>query len=96
MPTRPKPWIATRAPSRASPDAAAADAMQRSAPRAVALRRPRVPPTAIGLPITDPATVWPRCIEKVSIIQAIVCEPVLTSGAGMSFSGPSRMPISVA
>ena len=69
--------------------------MQRRAPRAVALRRPSVPPTANGLPITAAATVWPRCIERVSIIQAIVCEPVFTSGDGMSLSGPRRMPISV-
>ncbi len=96
MPTRPKPWIATRARSSGSFAAPAAAITQRSAPRAVALLRPRVPPTAIGLPITEPGMVWPRCIEKVSIIQAMVCDPVFTSGAGMSFSGPSRMPISVA
>ena len=66
----------------------AAAAMQRCAPRAVALRRPRVPPTASGLPITEAETVWPRCIDSVSMIHAIVCEPVLTSGEGMSLSGP--------
>ena len=71
-------------------------AMQRSAPRAVALRRPRVPPMAIGLPMTEAATVWPRCIESVSMIHAIVCEPVFTSGDGMSLSGPSSGLISVA
>ena len=70
--------------------------MHRCAPRAVALRRPRVPPTAIGLPITEAAIVWPRCIDRVSMIQDIVCEPVLTSGAGMSLSGPISGPISVA
>ena len=74
----------------------AAATMHRYAPRAVALRRPRVPPTASGLPITDAAIVWPRCIDSVSMIQAIVCDPVFTSGAGMSLSGPMRGPISVA
>jgi hypothetical protein len=95
MPTRPKPWIATRAPFSGWPAAAAVATMQRSAPRAVALRRPRVPPIESGLPMTDAATVWPRCIDRVSIIHAMVCEPVFTSGAGMSLPGPSRIPISV-
>ncbi len=96
MPTRPKPWIATRAVDRSRPFAPATAVMHRSAPRAVALRRPRVPPTASGLPITEAEMVWPRCIDSVSMIQAIVCDPVLTSGDGMSLSGPMSGPISVA
>jgi len=35
-------------------------------------------------------------MEKVSIIQAIVCSSVPTSGAGMSFSGPMIGMISLA
>ena len=35
------------------------------------------------------------CIEYVSIIQAMTWALVLTSGAGMSFSGPTRTSISV-
>ena len=61
----------------------------------MALRRPRVPPMAIGLPMTDAATVCPRCIDSVSMIQAMVCEPVFTSGDGMSLSGPMSGLISV-
>jgi hypothetical protein len=62
--------------------------MLRNAPRLVASRRPRVPPMASGLPATTLAMVWPACIEYVSMNQAMVCEPVLTSGVGMSRSGP--------
>ena len=45
--------------------------------------------------MTDAATVWPRCIESVSMTQAMVCDPVFTSGAGMSLSGPMSGLISV-
>ena len=62
----------------------------------MALRRPRVPPIASGFPITEAATVWPWCIDRVSMIHAIVWEPVFTSGEGMSLSGPSSTLISVA
>ena len=64
-------------------------------PRAVASLRPSEPPRLIGLPVTTPGTVYPACIEYVSIIQAMIWALVLTSGAGMSFSGPTRTSISV-
>ena len=47
-----------------------------------------------GLPVTTAGTVWPLCIEKVSIIQAMVCEFVYMSGAGISRSGPRMIEIS--
>ena len=73
----------------------AASSMQKTAPRAVASLRPSEPPSEIGLPVTTPGTVYPTCIEYVSMIQAIVWALVLTSGAGMSRSGPIRTSISV-
>jgi hypothetical protein len=61
----------------------------------VALTRPSEPPRWIGLPVTTPVAVAPTFIEYVSIIQAITCALVLTSGAGMSCCGPITMPISL-
>jgi hypothetical protein len=49
-----------------------------------------------GFPVTTAGAVYPWCIEYVSMIQAIVCEFVFTSGAGMSRSGPMSSMISVA
>ena len=49
-----------------------------------------------GLPVTDAGTECPECIDIVSMIQAITWGLVPMSGAGMSFSGPRRMAISVA
>jgi len=46
--------------------------------------------------VTTAGTVYPTCIEYVSMIQAMVCALVFTSGAGMSRSGPMMMLISVA
>ena len=57
MPTRPKPWTTTRAPSSASCCWAATASMARSAPRLTASRWPRVPPMAGGLPVTTARTV---------------------------------------
>ena len=48
-----------------------------------------------GLPVTTPSTEWPLFIEYVSKIQAIVEPSVPTSGAGMSFSGPISLMISL-
>ena len=48
-----------------------------------------------GLPVTTPSTEWPLFIEYVSKIQAITRPSVPTSGAGMSFSGPISLMISV-
>src|SRR6202041_2123696 len=57
-------------------------------PRAVASFRPSDPPIEIGLPVTTPSDEYPLVMEYVSMIQAIVCESVYTSGAGISCSGP--------
>jgi len=57
-------------------------------PRPVASTRPREPPRETGFPVTTDVTVWPTCIEYVSMTHAIVCESVPTSGAGTSRSGP--------
>jgi len=64
-------------------------------PRPVASRRPSEPPSVIGLPVTTPVDVWPWFIEYVSIIHAMICSFVFTSGAGMSVFGPMMMPISL-
>jgi hypothetical protein len=58
--------------------------------------RPTEPPIAVGLPVTTPGTEKPRCIDTVSMIQAIVWALVPTSGAGMSESGPMMPSSSVA
>ncbi len=50
----------------------------------------------MGLPVTTAGTVYPTCMEYVSMIQAMVWAFVLTSGAGMSRSGPMIRLISVA
>ena len=64
-------------------------------PRPVALTRPSDPPSSIGLPVTTPVAVAPVFIEYVSIIHAMICALVLTSGAGMSLCGPMMRPISL-
>ena len=64
-------------------------------PRPVASRRPRLPPSEIGLPVTTPVDVRPWLTENVSIIHAMIRSSVLTSGAGMSLSGPITKPISL-
>jgi hypothetical protein len=48
-----------------------------------------------GLPVTTPSTEWPLFIEYVSKIQAMTLGSVPTSGAGMSFSGPISLMISL-
>ena len=57
-------------------------------PRPVASLRPFDPPITTGFPVTTAVSVCWACMEKVSINHAMVISPVLTSGAGMSFSGP--------
>ena len=49
----------------------------------------------MGLPVTTPVAVEPVFIEYVSIIQAMVCSLVFTSGTGMSLLGPMMKPISL-
>ena len=63
-------------------------------PRPVASRRPADPPISSGLPVTTAVSVWPTCMLYVSMIHAIVCSLVFTSGAGTSFSGPMASMIS--
>ena len=94
-PTFPKPCTATRAPSSGMPSFFMASAPETNTPRPVASARPRLPPSDTGLPVTTPVAVRPTFMEYVSIIQAMVCGLVFTSGAGMSFSGPMIRPISV-
>ncbi len=65
-------------------------------PRPVALGRPSLPPMSSGLPVTTAGMEYPASMEMVSIIQAITSALVLTSGAGMSESGPMSMLISLA
>jgi hypothetical protein len=48
-----------------------------------------------GFPVTTPSTEWPLFMEYVSKIQAMTVPSVPTSGAGMSFSGPISLMISV-
>jgi hypothetical protein len=43
-----------------------------------------------GLPVTDPGRGRLSTMDRVSINQAMTRPSVLTSGAGMSVSGPSR------
>ena len=77
-----------------------AEAERSARPRGTCRRRrgpspPRVrsePPSEIGLPVTI-AGVWPWSLPYSSIIQAIICAFVLTSGAGMSRVGPSTFSI---
>ena len=45
--------------------------------------------------MTTPSTEWPLFIEYVSKIHAITLASVPTSGAGMSFSGPISLMISL-
>ena len=95
-PALPKPWTATVAVVEVDAQVRGGldDAVDGAAGgRLVAALRAA---EAIGLPVTTPGTVYPTCIEYVSMIQAIVWAFVLTSGAGMSLSGPMRMLISVA
>ena len=60
-------------------------------PRPVASRRPSEPPTSIGLPVTTPSDADCLCMAYVSMIHAMTRSLVLTSGAGMSDSGPSTL-----
>ena len=49
----------------------------------------------MGLPVTTPVAVLPVFMLYVSIIHAMICGLVFTSGAGMSRCGPMMMPISL-
>ena len=81
---------ARRSAARSSfqPSRSQARAIVITTPAPVASCRNTEPPIEIGLPVTISGTAWPRCIEYVSIIHAIVCSFVAMSGAGMSSCGP--------
>src|SRR5438045_8563786 len=64
-------------------------------PRPVASGRPSEPPIPSGLPVTTAGTEWPACMLMVSIIQAVIWAFVLTTGAGVSRSGPVKVLISL-
>src|SRR3569623_2108358 len=70
--------------------------MQWTTPWPVASARPCEPPAETLLPVTTPRTVLrslaPAMFMYVSIIQTMVWLLVLTSGAGMSRSGPMFVP----
>ena len=52
--------------------------------------RPSEPPRLIGLPVTTPGTVYPTCMEYVSMNQAMTCSFVPMSGPMMSVFGPTN------
>ena len=95
-PTLPYPCMATVAPLRSSPIFFAASLTVKTSPLDVASGLPREPPISGGLPVTTPGTAKPSAMLIVSMIQAISRPLVLTSGAGMSFSGPMMIDISEA
>jgi len=80
--------MTTLALARSIFSSAAASRTMVSRPRPVAAGRPSEPPSAKGLPVTTPVTVWRACMEYVSMIHAMVCSFVFMSGAGTSLSGP--------
>jgi hypothetical protein len=87
-PTFPNPWTTQRCSASFQPSRSHARATTITTPAPVASCRNTLPPIAIGLPVTISGTACPRCMEYVSIIQAIVCSFVAMSGAGMSSCGP--------
>ena len=95
-PTLPNPCTATFAPASGIPRCRVASRVTKVTPRPVASTRPKDPPIASGLPVTTEGVEYPRCMLYVSMIHAMICGFVPTSGAGMSPSGLIRMPISVA
>jgi hypothetical protein len=95
LPTLPKPWTATVLCAGCNPSFSAAAISTVATPRPVASLRPWLPPISMGLPVTTPGTAYPTVMEYVSIIHAITCGLVFTSGAGMSFAGPMMMEISL-
>ena len=72
----------------------AASSIVTKQPSAVASFRPAEPPSGIGLPVTTPSVEYPCVIENVSMIHAMCCGVVYTSGAGMSRSWPRTIAIS--
>ncbi len=95
-PALPNPWMATVELLGSIPSRLHASSATNITPRPVAALRPWLPPTESGLPVTTAGTEKPCSIEIVSMIQAMIFGEVLTSGAGMSYSGPMITLISVA
>ena len=93
-PTLPNPWTTARAPATGMSSAAKTARTQRTTPDAVAPVCRRIPPTASGLPVTTSGSERPWSMSSVSSSQAMTRSSVLTSGAGMSRSGPSSGAIS--
>ncbi len=87
-PTLPNPCTTHRCSVSFHPSRSHARATTITTPAPVASCRKTLPPIAIGFPVTISGTAWPRCIEYVSIIQAMVWSFVAMSGAGMSSCGP--------
>ena len=87
-PALPNPWMATAAPSMFSPVAPSASCSTSNPPCAVAVSRPADPPCARLLPVTTAGEMVRLCRPYSWAIQSMVCELVLTSGAGMSTCGP--------
>ena len=96
LPALPNPSTATVAWRGSSPRCAQARRATTATPRPVASLRPSLPPTESGLPVTAAGIEYPALIDMVSMIQAITWGVVLTSGAGMSRSGPISTEISAA
>ncbi len=57
-------------------------------PSEVEYSLPRLPPSSSGFPVITAGDFDPTVFSYSSSIHAIVCELVLTSGAGISFPGP--------
>ena len=87
-PALPKPWMATRLPRRSSCAALRAASSTSKPPRAVALSRPSEPPCSTVLPVTTAGSARPDWRPNSSASQSMIRASVLTSGAGMSTSGP--------
>src|SRR5699024_3769862 len=66
-----------------------ASCIQMVTPLAVADSLPFDPPNTIGFPVINPGLLYSSIRLYSSIIQAIICEFVKTSGAGISFVGPT-------
>src|SRR5699024_4260677 len=67
----------------------AASLMQMVTPLVVADSRPCDPPKTNDFPVIKPGLLYSSIRLYSSIIHAIICEFVTTSGAGISFVGPT-------
>jgi hypothetical protein len=90
----PKPCTTARLPVIGISSAANAARAHTVTPWAVAPEWALVPPIDNGLPVTDAGAALPLAMAMVSMSHAMTRPSVLTSGAGMSRSGPSSGMIS--